>query len=185
MEIFGWPAYLAANITGPAKYRGKKNSHFSPESALFLEKDRADIQVSVAAFAAMVVAIVAFTLTHSVAFMVQIYLIPLLIVNFWLVTITYLQHTDMTLPHYRGREWNWLRGALATVDRDYGILNHVFHRITDTHVVHHLFSKMPFYHAEEATEAVKKVLGNHYCYDSTPILKALWTNLNKCQVYRF
>ena len=77
--------------------------------------------------------------------------------------ITYLQHTDVYMPHFRGKEFQWLRGALCTVDRSFGpLLDHCFHHITDTHVCHHLFSKMPFYHAQEATEAFKKVLGPYY-----------------------
>lgn len=48
---------------------------------------------------------------------------PLLVVNSFLVLITFLQHTHPALPHYADKEWDWLRGALATVDRDYGILN--------------------------------------------------------------
>ena len=39
------------------------------------------------------------------------------ITNHWIVMLTYLQHSDPTIPHYRSGEWNWLRGALATVDR--------------------------------------------------------------------
>lgn len=30
----------------------------------------------------------------------------------------------------------------------YGVLDHFFHHIADTHVAHHLFSQMPHYHAE-------------------------------------
>ena len=37
------------------------------------------------------------------------------------------------LPHYSGNEWDWLRGALATVDRDYGwLLNTLQHHIQVT-----------------------------------------------------
>uniref|UniRef100_A0A0E0LJP8 Fatty acid desaturase N-terminal domain-containing protein n=1 Tax=Oryza punctata TaxID=4537 RepID=A0A0E0LJP8_ORYPU len=43
-------------------------------------------------------------------------------------------------------EWEWLRDSLATVDRDYGVLNHVLHNVTDTDVLHHLFPSMPHYH---------------------------------------
>jgi len=97
-------------------------------------------------------------------------------VNLFLVLITFLQHTDYALPHYTNEEWDWLRGALATVDRDFGILNGIFHHITDTHVVHHLFSNMPFYHAKEATESVKRLLGDYYRFDDTNFVKALWQN---------
>ncbi len=47
---------------------------------------------------------------------------PYLIVNNWLVMITFLQHTHPSLPHYHSYEWDWLRGALSTVDRSYGFL---------------------------------------------------------------
>lgn len=49
--------------------------------------------------------------------LVKTYVLPYLVVNFWLVCITFLQHTHPNLPHYDDNEWDWLRGALATVDR--------------------------------------------------------------------
>lgn len=79
---------------------------------------------------------------------VQVYVVPYLWVNAWLVCITLLQHTHLALPHYTDAEWDWLRGALSTVDRSYGPLDTVFHHIADTHVAHHLFSTMPHYHAQ-------------------------------------
>ena len=57
--------------------------------------------------------------------------------------ITLLQHTHKSLPHYNDEEWDWLRGALCTVDRSYGrFLNVMHHHIADTHVAHHLFSQV-------------------------------------------
>jgi len=112
--------------------------------------------------------------------MMKFYGAPYLWVNFWLVLITYLQHTDRKIPHYRGQEWNFIRGALSTVDRNYGFLNKVFHHIGDTHVAHHLFSQMPHYHAEEATVHLKKVLGDYYMHDNRPILKSLWDAWSTC-----
>ncbi|VAI60152.1 unnamed protein product [Triticum turgidum subsp. durum] len=89
-------------------------------------------------------------------------------------------HTHPALPHYDSTEWDWLRGALATMDRDYGILNRVFHNITDTHVAHHLFSTMPHYHAMEATKAIKPILGEYYQFDPTPVAKATWREAKEC-----
>ena len=31
--------------------------------------------------------------------------------------ITFLHHSDPTIPHFRKEEWSFLRGAAATVDR--------------------------------------------------------------------
>jgi omega-6 fatty acid desaturase (delta-12 desaturase) len=91
-----------------------------------------------------------------------------------------LQHTHPKLPHYTGKEWDWLRGALATVDRSYGILDYFFHHIADTHVTHHLFSQLPHYHAQEATEAIKPILGEYYAYDGRNIMRAAWQDLRQC-----
>lgn len=33
------------------------------------------------------------------------------------VMITFLHHSDPTIPHFRKEEWSFLRGAAATVDR--------------------------------------------------------------------
>jgi omega-6 fatty acid desaturase (delta-12 desaturase) len=105
-----------------------------------------------------------------------------MVVNYHLVLITFLQHTDVYMPHFRGAEWNWLRGALCTVDRSFGaVLDHTFHHITDTHVCHHIFSKMPFYHAQEATQHIKRVLGPYYLKDDTPIARALWRAFTCCR----
>ena len=59
------------------------------------------------------------------------------------------------------QEWSYLRGGLSTLDRDYGIFNKIHHDI-GTHVVHHLFPQIPHYHLEEATAAVKPVMGDYY-----------------------
>lgn len=181
MEVFGWPLYLASNVTGPRKYRGKTNSHFNSNSVLFNDRERSDVAQSLVAFGVAVAVLAGWVATQGLWHFVSYYFVPLLVVNFWLVTITYLQHTDTDIPHYRGKEWTWLRGALATVDRDYGLLNTVFHGITDTHVAHHLFSYMPFYHAREATEAIKPILGEYYNQRDTPVFKALWTSFRECR----
>ena len=55
--------------------------------------------------------------TMGTAWLIKTYLIPYLIVNHWLVLITFLQHTHPKLPHFDDREWEWMRGALSTMDR--------------------------------------------------------------------
>ncbi|KAF4364512.1 hypothetical protein F8388_007089 [Cannabis sativa] len=105
----------------------------------------------------------------------------LLIGNSILVVIAYLNHTHPALPHYDSSEWDWLKGALSTVDRDYGsLLNRVFLHLTDAHVAHHLFATIPHYHVNEATKAIKPILGEYYYFDDTPIIKALWREAKEC-----
>lgn len=103
------------------------------------------------------------------------------------VAITYLQHTDPTLPHYADSSvWNFARGAAATIDRDLGFVGrHMLHGIIETHVLHHFVSTIPFYHADEASEAIKPVLGPHYRSDvaggAVGFIQALWNNSRICQ----
>ncbi|THY16843.1 hypothetical protein D6D00_08728 [Aureobasidium pullulans] len=43
-------------------------------------------------------------------------------------------------------------------------------------------SEIPFYHAKEATVAIRKVMGRHYHVDNdTPLLKAFWITQRDCQ----
>jgi omega-6 fatty acid desaturase (delta-12 desaturase) len=106
--------------------------------------------------------------------------------NSLVVAITFLQHTDPSLPHYDGNTWNYARGAAATIDREFGFIGrHIFHGIIETHVLHHYVSTIPFYKADEASEAIKPVMGKHYRADTRGgpfgFLKALWTNARHCQ----
>lgn len=110
------------------------------------------------------------------------------------------------MHHYEPQSWTFVKGALATVDREFGFIGrHLFHGIIEFHVVHHLFpyvssiahpqsislkrnftnsvpsSRIPFYYAEEATEAIKPVVGDLYRRDDRSFLGQLWTNFSKCK----
>ena len=108
---------------------------------------------------------------------------PILFCNFWFITITHLQHTDPTVPLYGEDEWTWMRGALATVDRDYGIFNFLHHNAGSTHIVHHLFHEIPFYNSVKATKAVRDFLEPKglYNFDPAPWWKAVWRIFRNCQ----
>ena len=80
-----------------------------------------------------------------------------------------------------------MRGAAATIDREFGFIGRqLLHGIIETHVLHHYVSTIPFYHADEATEAIKKVMGRHYRADtrggSLGFLASLWTSARWCQM---
>ena len=174
----GWPLYLAFNVSGRPYDRFA--CHYDPHGPIYTDRERVQIYISDAGVLAVCYGLFRLVMAKGLAWVVCVYGVPLLVVNAFLVLITYLQHTHPALPHYDSSEWDWLRGALATVDRDYGILNKVFHNITDTHVAHHLFSTMPHYHAMEATKAIKPILGEYYRFDGTPFYKAMWREASEC-----
>lgn len=174
----GWPLYLAFNVSG-RKY-DRFACHFDPSGPIYNDRERVQIFASDVGVVAALYLLGRLAMSRGLSWVACYYGVPLLIVNGFLVLITYLQHTHAALPHYDSSEWDWLRGALATVDRDYGLLNKVFHHITDTHVAHHLFSTMPHYHAMEATRAIKPILGEYYRFDGTPVYKAMWREAKEC-----
>lgn len=174
----GWPMYLAFNTWGRGYDRFA--CHFDPYSPIYGDRERAQIAVSDAGVLAVSFALYKLAAAYGLWWVVRVYGVPLLVTNAWLVVVTYLHHTHQALPHYDSSEWDWLRGALATVDRDYGVLGRVFHNIADTHVAHHLFPAIPHYHAMEATRAIRPVLGEYYRFDNTPIVKAIWREAKHC-----
>ncbi|CAN6164063.1 unnamed protein product [Urochloa humidicola] len=178
--LFGFPLYLCCNITGRPYPR--LANHYDPYSPIF-STSRERVQVVVSDAGVLTFSLALWRLTEAAGFwaVARVYGVPLLVVNGWLVLVTFLHHTDPVVPRYDSAEWDWLRGALATVDRDYGaFLNAAFHNIADTHVVHHLFPSMPHYHAKEATRAIRPVLGEYYQFDNTPILQAAWRAAREC-----
>ena len=70
-----------------------------------------------------------------------LYFQPYVWLNHWIVAITYLHHTHPDLPKFEEGNWTFLKGATATVDREFGLIGkHIFHGIIEFHVIHHLFS---------------------------------------------
>ncbi|KAJ8327545.1 hypothetical protein O5D80_003902 [Batrachochytrium dendrobatidis] len=179
MLFFGWPSYILANVSGQ-RYSGWA-SHFNPAAKMFEPKQFDHIIMSCAGVITAIAGLVYLGHIYGSMNVIFYYVVPYIFVNFWLVMITFLQHTDPLVPHFRNNEWDFLRGALSTVDRDYGILNYFHHHIADTHVAHHLFSTMPHYHAQEATEALKKVVGEYYLYDNTNIFEAVYRSQKLCR----
>ncbi|GJT37423.1 delta(12) fatty acid desaturase-like protein [Tanacetum coccineum] len=129
---------------------------------------------------ALIYAIKLLVAAKGASWVACMYGVPVLGVHMFFVLITYLHHTHLSLPHYDSTEWNWIREALSTIDRDFGFLNRIFHDVTHTHVLHHLISYIPHYHAKEARDAIKPVLGEFYKIDRTLIFKAMLREAKEC-----
>lgn len=187
--LFGWIMYLLFHTTGSrrspvTKERyTKKPNHFDPRGVneLFPAHLRFKVFLSTVGVVGML-GLLAYASTvvgfKTVALM---YVGPYLVVNGWLVLYTWLQHTHEAVPHYGEDEWTWLKGALSTIDRPYPwIIDECHHHIGTTHVLHHMFHTIPHYNAQEATKALREFLGEHYRYDPTPILPAMWKTAKEC-----
>ena len=190
--------------------KGKKNgwfggvNHFNPSSPLYEAKDAKLILLSDLGLAITGTILFFIGKNYGWANLAVWYFLPYLWVNHWLgngsqnllllssanpcstVAITFLQHTDPSLPHYTPDSWSFTRGAAATIDREFGFIGRtLMHGIVETHVLHHYVSTIPFYHADEASEAIKPIMGQHYRSDTKDgalgFLKSMWKSARWCQ----
>jgi omega-6 fatty acid desaturase (delta-12 desaturase) len=180
MLVFGWPFYLGVNVAGQ-DFGKKRTNHFEPSSPLFRAQDRWGVIVSNIGLLG-VLAIVGIAIKQTGLWSVlAYYFVPYLWNNAWLVYITFMHHHDVKVPHYTDANFNFVRGALCSVDRDYGFVNAWLHHINDSHVVHHLFHDMPWYNAIEVTRKyVKPVLGEYYNEDQRSIFTQTAESWRKC-----
>ncbi|KAK6463932.1 fatty acid desaturase-domain-containing protein [Scheffersomyces coipomensis] len=183
-QLGGLQLYLASNATGQnyPGYNFIARSHYAPSSPVFDPHQYWYIILSDIGIITTFTVVYQWYKNFGFFNMFVNWFMPWLWVNHWLVFVTFLQHTDPTMPHYRDSEWTFARGAAATIDRNFGFVGqHIFHDIIETHVLHHYVSRIPFYNAREATEAIKKVMGEHYRYDGENMWISLWKCMRSCR----
>jgi len=191
--VAGWPAYLLIGATGgPA--RGMTNHFYPspltepemPNKELFPGKWREKVFQSDIGIAAVLGGLFAWASCNGIGEVMALYGGPLLVVNAWLVTYTWLQHTEVDVPHFDKDNHNFVKGALHTIDRPYdkldpwGAIDFLHHKIGTTHVAHHFDSTIPHYKAQAATDAIKNAFPQLYLYEDTPIPQAMWRLARGC-----
>jgi len=192
--VLGWPVYLLFNVTGGRRLNGEMVSkpvpaqnfgladHFRPNSPLFPDSWRVRIGLSTFGISLTLLALGFAVRDYGFPTVMVLYGVPYLWTNAWLVLYTWLQHTDLTVPHYGDEDFTFIKGALSTIDRPYGIFDWMHHHIGSTHVCHHVFSYMPCYNAVEATKHLKAFLEPRglYNYDPTPFPLAAYRVAKTC-----
>jgi len=166
LPLLAYPIYLFRR--SPSREGG---SHFSPNSPLFRSSEKWDVLTSSICWVLMVGFLGWLTYQFGWLFLLKYYLAPYIVFVMWLDLVTFLHHTESDIPWYRGEDWYFLKGALSTIDRDYGFINAIHHDI-GTHVAHHIFLNMPHYHLKTATEAIKPILGSYYRESQEPIWRS-------------
>ncbi|MEM6350430.1 MAG: fatty acid desaturase [Cyanobacteria bacterium J06629_9] len=171
--LLAYPLYLFVGT------RGRNDSHFLPSNGLFKPSEKRDIVTSTICWGLMIALLGVLGLKFGLLFLVKYYLMPYLVFVVWLDLVTYLHHTVPEIPWYRNDSWYFLKGALSTIDHDYGFINNIHHNI-GTHVAHHIFSNMPHYRLKTATEAIKPILGDYYHVSNEPIWTLFWRSVRSC-----
>lgn len=183
-QLGGLQLYLATNATGQSYpgYSRIAKSHYAPLSPVFDANQYWHVILSDIGILGLITMVYQWYKNFGAFNMMVNWFVPWLWVNHWLVFVTFLQHTDASMPHYSDKEWTFARGAAATIDRNYGFVGqHIFHDIIETHILHHYVSRIPFYNAREATAAIREVMGEHYKYEGESMWKSLWKTVRSCQ----
>ncbi|KAJ7447434.1 fatty acid conjugase [Mycena latifolia] len=181
MQLLGFQTYLLFNTLGGSSDPPGTN-HFLPSSVLFKKSEYNKIVASNVGLILAVSALFKYRYTCGFSALTKHYIIPYLLCHHWIVMLTFLHHSDPTIPHYRAGQWTFLRGALATVDRPLlGLIGRVyFHNVSHDHIGHHLFTSIPFYNQPAVTEKIRPILGDHYNFDSTNSFYALYRSFTQC-----
>jgi len=180
--IAGWPLYLFRNTSGGRVQYDMKTpidkklsaSHFNPWSQIFPPKMFYYVCLDIFGIICVLCALIYYGQLYN-------YTGVYLVVNAWLVLYTLLQHTDKLVPHYGIDEFNFLRGALSTIDRKYPeIINILHHDIGSTHVLHHINHRIAHYHAKQAFEEIYPIIKDFYLKDDRPIYKVVYDISRNC-----
>jgi fatty acid desaturase len=188
-QLIGWNWYILSNITTPNTAVVKKGlsvwrySHFDPWGGMFRDSEVTSIILSdIGCFTTITGLYFLYRYLGSFELVFWIYIVPWCVVNHFIVMITFLHHTHPDVPKYSADSWTFLRGATATIDRDFGIIGtHFFHHISSDHVTHHLFSSIPHYYSRTASEAIIPLLGSHYHGRATFTFNDLKRSFRDCQ----
>jgi omega-3 fatty acid desaturase (delta-15 desaturase) len=171
--LLAYPVYLF--MRSPSK----EGSHFLPNSSLFKPQEKWDIITSTCLWVCMAGLLAFFTYQWGWMWLLKYYAGPYIVFIIWLDLVTFLHHTEPDLPWYRGEDWTFLKGAISSIDRNYGLINHIHHDI-GTHVAHHIFLNIPHYNLLKATEAIKPVMGEYFHESQVPIWQSLWRSSAIC-----
>ena len=162
----GWFMYLVIGFTP------RKLSHFNPFERIFVGHVLGCV-VSITALGTWFYAVYLYGQVYGYCALTVHYLIPVFIFASWLVVVTFLHHMDTGVAWYSDSNWSNVIGQLSTVDRDYGWAHELTHNI-GTHQIHHLFSKVPHYHLEEATKHFRATFPELVRRSSDPIMPAFF-----------
>ncbi|MBR8833661.1 MAG: fatty acid desaturase [Stigonema ocellatum SAG 48.90 = DSM 106950] len=171
--LLAYPLYLFKRTPN------KQGSHFSPNSPLFKPSEKWDVITSTILCSLMVGLLAFLTYQWGWMWLLKYYVGPYIVFVVWLDLVTFLHHTESDIPWYRGEDWNFLKGAISTIDRDYGFINHIHHDI-GTHVAHHVFLNIPHYNLKKATAAIQPIMGDYFRKCEKPIWTALWHSWVSC-----
>jgi len=148
-------------------YQAKDNaftSHYIPSKYLKTDRNKLDVYAGLVGYLAALIAVgVSFYYNPMVTLF--LYILPLVVCYHLLVMVTYMQHHFPESKWFYNENWNYLKGAMTSMDHYYSnrlldrAVSFFWHRISTDHIVHHIFTDIPHYNLIKATEEMNKNIG--------------------------
>ena len=157
LPYYGWPMYYIFGINDGSHLLPLENHRLWQNTP---KTESAKCFLSNAVVLAYALGYYFLIFNQSLSAMGYYYFGPMVMLGWWLVTVTYLQHHNEDVVAYDEKDWKFTRAAFDTVDREYGYgIDDLHHNITNGHVAHHLFfAAIPHYHLMTATKAIQTYL---------------------------
>lgn len=151
----GWFAYLFLGYSTREDAPRDSKSHFSLTHPLFANH-QTGVAYSIWSWRIWFFSLLGMGYYAGFNQLALYYAIPLFIFGTWLTVVTFLHHheAEVELPWFANADWDYVRGNLSSIDRDYFPFHWLTHNI-GTHQIHHLFPKIPQYKLIEATQSFK------------------------------
>ena len=124
-----------------------------------------------------------YSLAKGSWFVVKLYLIPFIIINYFIGITVYIQHINPEIPWLREEQWTPYHGQLkgTTNYKLPGFVNFFIHNIF-IHAPHHIQPAIPFYNLPEALDELRKEYGEDL-YENRSFLKDLIRSFSACKLY--
>ncbi|MBA0752690.1 hypothetical protein Gogos_001495, partial [Gossypium gossypioides] len=97
VPYFSWKISHRRHHSNTGRYYDRLASHFNPYGPIYSKRERLQVYISDAGIVAVIYVLYKIAATKGLAWLLCTYGVPLLIVNAFLVLITYLQHTHSAL----------------------------------------------------------------------------------------
>ena len=172
LYLFGFLIYLCSSIRGETALLGR----FIPicKKTYPTRKLRLFVSLNTVVYFAWVYMMVRLC-QADFSKMIFLYIIPIFVVNSWLVLYTMLHHTDESLPWYDHKSWTPSLGALTVCERPFPRwINFLHFQVGRYHMYHHINSSIPHYYAKEVTKAILDRFPQIDPFTSEGILEAAW-----------
>jgi fatty acid desaturase len=172
MYTCGFLIYLFSSIRGETSRLGR----FIPTCTKTYPTRELRLLVSLntLVYLAWVILVIHLSQNHF-ALMLFVYIIPIFVVNAWLVLYTMLHHSDEKLPWYDNASWTPSLGALTVCDRPYPLWISFLHfHIGRYHMFHHVNSTIPHYYGKAVTAILQEKFPSLTPFNPENVFKAAW-----------